>query len=895
MKTATLLLLISTLLGVTARAATVSFSGIPSTNVVNASDLLLLDSHLGGTNYSTRTLTVSNLSSVIMSSNNWQNVGTTNSSLAGVASAGGFKLGSITVTNWDLIITATNGFVAPAGGSTNTYEVSILPNSTNADQLIWIKPLASVDEGIGSLYVSDTDPIGWHASILGFNYGESLIVAGEGGTGTDSSSGQVIQLSGGNGVSGGGWGQVTLGGTLENPTITATNSKTLNLQGLAFADNDEIMPSVEINGLIEGSPNAAHGFPSSLNLRTVGTDAFANPTTRLHIAPDGDVSIVTGKLTVSSSYTSGAPSGGTASAWKLGSYRTNYVEAEVGGSAVQLASVPLVTTTSNALQSAVSAYPFLLPTKIAVIGDSIPLGSGVPGNANWPAYLTNNFLTGNLALTTNAAVSGATIAQCYANYTNYVAPLKPTTGTNGFIFVEVGLNDNSQSAANIFSGLSNLWSTAKADGWTVVAFTLSSYPALGPASNQNLESANALIRSAKNWDYLVDVGSFIPSAYGTTIDGLHFSTNYLYVIAQKAFQSVASPKQFNSSNPMMANGRGYLLDNSGNAQWYAPNVFNTGTVITNSNTNAVGLAVQGAVGVASNLITGSVGGSNLFNVLPTGQVMVNIPTATVPALTDSTAGTSGFQPNGLYMIDRGFIVCAFDAGVPDGIRMGINNPISWSSGSPNINGSDTFIFRDSAASVQLGKDAASPINQTFKAHDATGADHDGAALTIAGGQSTGTGRGGSYLTKTSLTSTTGSTANSYSTRSYQSAKFVDLTESTPTTLATITLGTNNWIGATFECTVFATDGATNQVLHSSVRVGAEDTAGTVTATCNQTDGTAAIRSGGGTLTCTYTATASTTNVVLQANAVSSLTQTQLRARWVATAINSSDPAIVTPQ
>lgn len=89
MKTATLLLLISALLSVTTRAATVSFSDIPSTNVVNASDLLLLDSHLGGTNYSTRTLTVSNLSSVIMSSNNWQNVGPSDSSLAGVASAGG--------------------------------------------------------------------------------------------------------------------------------------------------------------------------------------------------------------------------------------------------------------------------------------------------------------------------------------------------------------------------------------------------------------------------------------------------------------------------------------------------------------------------------------------------------------------------------------------------------------------------------------------------------------------------------------------------------------------------------------------------------------------------------------------------------------------------------------
>lgn len=63
-------------------AGTIAFSGIPSTNTVNSDDLLLLDSHLGGTNYATRTITVS----LLPAAGNWVYPNSTNATLAGVAS-----------------------------------------------------------------------------------------------------------------------------------------------------------------------------------------------------------------------------------------------------------------------------------------------------------------------------------------------------------------------------------------------------------------------------------------------------------------------------------------------------------------------------------------------------------------------------------------------------------------------------------------------------------------------------------------------------------------------------------------------------------------------------------------------------------------------------------------
>lgn len=205
----------------------------------------------------------------------------------------------------------------------------------------------------------------------------------------------------------------------------------------------------------------------------------------------------------------------------------------------------------------------------------------------------------------------------------------------------------------------------------------------------------------------------------------------------------------------------------------------------------------------------------------------------------------------------------------------------------------TFLYLDTAATLKLGADAATATAQFVQSHNGSGTDKAGAQITLQGGKSTGTGRGGDVITKTSLTSTTGSSANSYSTRSFASAKPVDLTESSATLFANIAVGSAKIAGAKLICTVYANDGTDYQSLTSEVRVDGVNKAGTVTAAISQTDNTAAVSSG--TLTCTYTAVANGNSIDINANAVSSLTQTVLRCKWQVVSLNSDDTATVTAQ
>lgn len=202
-------------------------------------------------------------------------------------------------------------------------------------------------------------------------------------------------------------------------------------------------------------------------------------------------------------------------------------------------------------------------------------------------------------------------------------------------------------------------------------------------------------------------------------------------------------------------------------------------------------------------------------------------------------------------------------------------------------------YYDAAGRIQLGVDAASPVAQTLKAHDGTGTNADAAPLTLSGGNSTGTGDDGDVILSSTMTGSSGSTANSQQTRAQVVARFRNLTESTATNLVSIALGSSRVTGGTATITVWANDGTDFQTLTSEVRFGAVNKAGVVTATVSQTDGTTAASAG--TLTVTYDATTTGNNVILRANATSSLTQTILRSRIVITALNGDDTQVVTPQ
>jgi hypothetical protein len=198
-----------------------------------------------------------------------------------------------------------------------------------------------------------------------------------------------------------------------------------------------------------------------------------------------------------------------------------------------------------------------------------------------------------------------------------------------------------------------------------------------------------------------------------------------------------------------------------------------------------------------------------------------------------------------------------------------------------------------AGTIQMGSDASSPVSYTLKPGAATGTNAAGASMTLRGGASTGTGAGGDLVNQTVMSGSSGSSENSAQERARIIGRYKDLTEATATNLVSIALASGKVLGGTASVTVWAGDGTDCQALTSQVRFDAINKAGTVTATCTQTDNTTAASAG--TLTVTYDATASGSNVLLRANATSSLTQTTLRARLVITALNGDDVQTITPQ
>ena len=197
-----------------------------------------------------------------------------------------------------------------------------------------------------------------------------------------------------------------------------------------------------------------------------------------------------------------------------------------------------------------------------------------------------------------------------------------------------------------------------------------------------------------------------------------------------------------------------------------------------------------------------------------------------------------------------------------------------------------------AGTIQMGSDASSPVSYILKPAAATGTNATGASFTLRGGMSTGTGAGGDVITQSGMTGSSGSTENTPQERVRIAAKYTDLTESTATSIASIACASGKITGGTAVVTVWANDGTDYQSITSTVRFDAVNKAGTVTAAITQTDNTAAVSTG--TLTVTYTAVASGNNVLIKANATSSLTQTVLRARGIYQ-LNGDDVNTVTPQ
>lgn len=172
---------------------------------------------------------------------------------------------------------------------------------------------------------------------------------------------------------------------------------------------------------------------------------------------------------------------------------------------------------------------------------------------------------------------------------------------------------------------------------------------------------------------------------------------------------------------------------------------------------------------------------------------------------------------------------------------------------------------------------------THQATGGSGENNPGWNHLFAGGKGTGTGIGGTVGLQTAYpAASTGSSLNTLSDRVTVPSKWTILTESSATALATFTFAASTIIGADVLVTVKAYDASNNQGMTYRVRVNSvRDAAGNTQSTVGIVDDSATlpVAAGSGTLTCSFTMTEGASAAVMNANCVSSLTQTAILATF----------------
>ncbi len=148
---------------------------------------------------------------------------------------------------------------------------------------------------------------------------------------------------------------------------------------------------------------------------------------------------------------------------------------------------------------------------------------------------------------------------------------------------------------------------------------------------------------------------------------------------------------------------------------------------------------------------------------------------------------------------------------------------------------------------------------------------------LQGAQAYGNGVNGAARMQTTYDKTT------WTDRVAAPSKWTTLTESSDTAIATLTYGASTAVGAEFVVTVEGRDATNGQAMTYRVAVNSNRDASGNTASVPEIIGTPPVAAGTGTLTCTFTVTEGASAATLNANCVSSLSQTTLRATWQAQA------------
>lgn len=178
-------------------------------------------------------------------------------------------------------------------------------------------------------------------------------------------------------------------------------------------------------------------------------------------------------------------------------------------------------STARALREVIQPMPVPASLDLVIAGDSIC--NFVPAQ-RWSDILPNlSQFKGRVVNNRNTCVSGRKIADITAGYAAEVYPHRPAVaGRPVYLFVAVGTNDledGGGGAAAAFTALQSYWAQAKADGFTVVAFTVLRVGTTATAafSTNEIDSFNAKIRAATGYDLLVDQNLVLADPYDSNL------------------------------------------------------------------------------------------------------------------------------------------------------------------------------------------------------------------------------------------------------------------------------------------------------------------------------------------------------------------------------------------
>lgn len=244
----------------------------------------------------------------------------------------------------------------------------------------------------------------------------------------------------------------------------------------------------------------------------------------------------------------------------------------------------------------------------------------------------------------------------------------------------------------------------------------------------------------------------------------------------------------------------------------------------------------------------------------------------------------------LYLLAGGAKVALCNSGTGD-FTLGQSYALAF--GSNELATPDVFLKRGAAAEWQVGKNAASPINQLFKAHDGLGSNIAAPDLVLAGGRNTGTPVGsitGNVRLQTSNVGAAAAVTNTLVDRFIiRGSRKLVATNNTALGLFEIVLGTLAGAGGVIRYAVFAADATDVQLLSGIARFSAVNKGGAYTSEIVVTSEAASVSAG--TLTATFDILTGTNKITIRVTPNSSLTATTYYVKYSLS--NESEQAITT--